>query len=67
MSSEVYGDATISVERSERPGFSKGTMSIPTISNIVTNDVERIIGPYVTPAQIYKSAMGVFTDPARVY
>jgi hypothetical protein len=67
MSSEGYGGATTSIERAEIAGFPTGTMSTPDNSHVVTNDVERIVGPYITPVQIYKSAMGVFNDPASIY
>lgn len=67
MSSESYGGATSSFQRPEDPRLPKGTMPGPDTSAVVTNDVQRIIGPYMTPVQIYNKGMGVFKMTKSVY
>ncbi len=67
MSSESYGGATTSFERPENPDFPTGIAPAPNITHINTNDVQRIIGPYITPAQLYWVNMGIFKFSNSIY
>jgi hypothetical protein len=66
-SSERYGDARSSFERPVDGRLPVGKPVPPTISAVNTQDVQRIIGPYITPVQFAIKNMGSFNDPQTVY
>src|SRR5678810_705920 len=68
MSSELYGGNNSSFERPPDPRLPIGKpKASPNVSNVNTNDVQRIIGPYITPAQFSAANMGSFNDPNTVH
>ena len=67
MSSEGYGDARSSFERPVDSRLPIGKPVPPKISAVNTQDVQRIIGPYITPVQFSLKGMGTFNDPQTVY
>ena len=67
MSSEGYGSARSSFERPVDNRLPAGKPTLQDVSFVVTPDVQRIIGPYITPVQFSVKAMGTFNDPQTVY
>jgi hypothetical protein len=67
MSSEGYGGARSSFERPVDARLPVGKPVPPKISAVATQDVQRIIGPYITPVQFAVKNMGSFNDPQTVY
>jgi|GEM_PF-5799220 len=68
MSSELYGGNDSSFERSPDARLPIGKpKASPNVSDVNTNDVQRIIGPYITPAQFSAANMGSFNDPGTVH
>jgi len=68
MSSELYGNNNSSFERPADPRLPVGKPKLtPNVSAVNTNDVQRIIGPYITPAQFSAANMGSFNDPNTVH
>ena len=66
MSSEGYGGATSSFERPVDARFPQGTPTPAGVSAVITNDVQRIIGPYIAAAQFSLANFGSFNDPGTV-
>ncbi len=68
MSSELYGGAQSSFEREKVPALPVGfPRPAPEITAVDTDDMQRVIGPYITPVQFYLKAMGIFIDDRTVY
>lgn len=67
MSSELYGGSTSSFERPVDSRLPVGKPVPPDISAVNTQDVQRIIGPYITPVQFSRKNLGSFNDPQTVY
>jgi hypothetical protein len=68
MSSELYGGDNSSFEWPADPRLPIGKpKASPNISNVNTNDVQRIVGPYITPAQFSAANMGSFNDANTVH
>jgi hypothetical protein len=67
MSSESYGGNPTSYERPVDPRLPVGKPTPPNISHVNTGDVQRIIGPYITPAQFSAANTGSFNDPNTVH
>jgi hypothetical protein len=66
MSSEVYGDQLSSFERPADSRLPVGTAPGPNVTHVVTTDVQRVIGPYITPVQFYSGTLGVFNQPGSL-
>ena len=68
MSSELYGGNQSSYERPVDARLPVGKpKATPNVSAVNTNDVQRIIGPYITPAQFSAANTGSFNDPNTVH
>lgn len=68
MSSESYGGGRPSFERAVMAQLPVGKpRPSPEISAVNTQDVQRIVGPYITPVQFSVANMGTFNDPQTVY
>ncbi len=67
MSSELYGDNKSSFQRPPDSLLPIGKKPLPNISKVDTDDAQRIIGPYITPAQFSAANMGSFNDPNTVH
>ncbi|MEP6873796.1 MAG: hypothetical protein ABI887_05485 [Burkholderiales bacterium] len=67
MSSEGYGGSSSSFERPVDARLPVGKPVPPNISRVQTQDVQRIIGPYITPVQFSLKNMGTFNDPQTVH
>ena len=68
MSSEKYGDNKSSYERPVDARLPVGKPKASSnVSTVITNDVQRIIGPYITPAQFSAANTASFNDPNTVH
>lgn len=68
MSSELYGNNDSSFARPVDSRLPVGKpKASPNVSDVNTNDVQRIIGPYITPAQFSAVNIGSFNDPNTVH
>jgi hypothetical protein len=67
MSSESYGGAQSSFQRPVNAALPVGNPPKPLATGVFTNDVQRVIGPYITPAQFVLKNMGMFSQGKTVY
>lgn len=62
MSSETYGGQLSSFERPSDARLPVGSAPGPDVTGVVTTDVQRVIGPYMTPVQFFNGTLGVFNQ-----
>lgn len=53
-------------ERPIVPSLPVGDIPAAGITSVTTNDVQRVIGPYITPVQFYVNNFGAFVHPGSV-